>query len=94
MPAIASLLALIVVVFFLNLFKQSARGPVVALMPDIIPGDYRSEANGVINTMGGIATYRRNGRAGPADGRQRGSADHRGDQGQTSLPPSPACWWS
>jgi maltose/moltooligosaccharide transporter len=27
----------------------------VALMPDLIPGDYRSEANGVINTMGGIA---------------------------------------
>ena len=24
-------------------------------MPDTIPGDYRSEANGVINTMGGIA---------------------------------------
>ena len=27
----------------------------VALMPDTIPGEYRSEANGVINTMGGIA---------------------------------------
>lgn len=51
----ASLAALIVCVFFLNVFKQAARGPVVALMPDTIPGDYRSEANGVINTMGGIA---------------------------------------
>lgn len=51
-----SLLALIVAVFFLNIFKQSARGPVVALMPDTIPGEYRSEANGVINTMAGIAT--------------------------------------
>jgi MFS family permease len=38
-----------------NLFKQSARGPVVALMPDTIPNEYRSEANGVINMMGGIA---------------------------------------
>jgi maltose/moltooligosaccharide transporter len=38
-----------------NLFKQSARGPIVALMPDTIPNDYRSEANGVINMMGGIA---------------------------------------
>ncbi|MFP4613732.1 MAG: MFS transporter, partial [Spirochaetaceae bacterium] len=38
-----------------NLFKQSARGPVVALMPDLIPNEYRSEANGVINMMGGIA---------------------------------------
>jgi MFS-type transporter involved in bile tolerance (Atg22 family) len=50
-----SLWALILVVFALNVFKQSARGPVVALMPDTIPGKYRSEANGVINTMGGIA---------------------------------------
>lgn len=54
--AAISLMALIVIVFFLNVFKQSARGPVVALMPDTIPGEYRSEANGVINTMGGIAT--------------------------------------
>jgi maltose/moltooligosaccharide transporter len=54
--AFASLGALIAVIFGLNVFKQSARGPVVALMPDIIPGEYRSEANGVINTMGGIGT--------------------------------------
>ena len=50
-----SLVFLILVIFFLNVFKQSARGPVVALMPDSVPGEYRSEANGVINTMGGIA---------------------------------------
>lgn len=53
--ALKSLAFLIVVLFLLNIFKQAARGPVVALMPDTIPGDYRSEANGVINTMGGIA---------------------------------------
>ncbi len=53
---IKSLFALIIVVFLLNIFKQSARGPVVALMPDSVPADFRSEANGVINTMGGIAT--------------------------------------
>jgi MFS family permease len=52
----ASLGALIALIFCLNLVKQAARGPVVALMPDIIPAEYRSEANGVINTMGGIAT--------------------------------------
>ena len=52
----ASLGALIGLIFCLNLVKQSARGPVVALMPDIIPAEFRSEANGVINTMGGIAT--------------------------------------
>ena len=52
--AMSSLWLLIAVLFILNIFKQSSRGPVVALMPDIIPGEYRSEANGVINMMGGI----------------------------------------
>jgi MFS family permease len=49
-----SLPALIGIIFCFNIFKTSVRGPVVALMPDSIPGDYRSEANGVINMMGGI----------------------------------------
>lgn len=50
-----SLAALLCLLVLLNCFKQSARGPVVALMPDIIPGEFRSQANGVINTMGNIA---------------------------------------
>ena len=54
--ALSSLVLLIALVFCFNLCKQSVRGPVVALMPDMVPGDLRSEANGVINTMGGIAT--------------------------------------
>lgn len=54
--ALKSLVLLVTLIFILNLFKQAVRGPVVALMPDMIPGDLRSEANGVINTMGGIAT--------------------------------------
>jgi MFS family permease len=53
--ALSSLWFLIILLFILNLFKQAVRGPVVALMPDMIPADLRSEANGVINTMGGIA---------------------------------------
>lgn len=53
--ASVGLVVLVVVLFLLNSAKQAARGPVVALMPDTIPGAYRSEANGVINTMGGIA---------------------------------------
>jgi len=32
------------------------RTPVVALMPDITPSKYRSQANGVINLMGGLGT--------------------------------------
>lgn len=54
--ALSSLWILIALIFVLNLAKQAVRGPVVALMPDMVPGDLRSEANGVINTMGGIAT--------------------------------------
>jgi MFS family permease len=52
--AAVSLAALIAIIFFFNMFKTSVRGPVVALMPDTIPADYRSEANGIINMMGGI----------------------------------------
>jgi MFS family permease len=52
--AAVSLWALIIIIFFFNIFKTSVRGPVVALMPDTIPGEYRSEANGVISMMGGI----------------------------------------
>lgn len=54
--ALKSIWLLIICIFFLNIFKQAVRGPVVALMPDIVPADLRSEANGVINTMGGLAT--------------------------------------
>jgi len=50
-----SLAVFVGAIVLFNLFKQSARGPVVALMPDTIPNEYRSEANGVINMMGGVA---------------------------------------
>lgn len=54
--AIESFIFLVFCIFCLNIFKQAVRGPVVALMPDVVPADLRSEANGVINTMGGLAT--------------------------------------
>jgi MFS family permease len=54
--AAVSLWALILILFCFNIFKTSIRGPIVALMPDTIPADYRSEANGVINTMAGVGT--------------------------------------
>ena len=50
-----SLAMLIALIVALNVFKQGARGPVVALMPDIIPGKFRSEANGIINMAGAAA---------------------------------------
>ena len=43
--ALESLAFLIITVFLLNIFKQAVRGPVVALMPDMVPADLRSEAN-------------------------------------------------
>ncbi|MDR1908862.1 MAG: MFS transporter [Spirochaetaceae bacterium] len=52
--AALSLGALVALLFVFNIFKTSVRGPVVALMPDTVPGEFRSEANGVINTMGGL----------------------------------------
>lgn len=51
-PASAGLLIAAVIIF--NIVLKPARGIVVALMPDTIPGKFRSEANGIINTMGGI----------------------------------------
>src|SRR5450759_2076604 len=32
------------------------RTPVIALMPDITPSQFRSQANGIINLMGGVGT--------------------------------------
>ncbi|MDR1179441.1 MAG: MFS transporter, partial [Spirochaetales bacterium] len=40
--AMSSLFLLIGALFFLNIFKQAGRGPVVALMPDIVPAELRS----------------------------------------------------
>ncbi|MDR0598537.1 MAG: MFS transporter [Treponema sp.] len=52
--ALRSLPALMGIIFVFNIFKTSVRGPVVALMPDTVPAAYRSEANGIINMMGGL----------------------------------------
>lgn len=37
-----------------NIAMAFYRAPVVALMPDLVPEEHRSKANGVINLMGGI----------------------------------------
>lgn len=50
-----SLTALVGVLAAMNFFRHAARGPIVALMPDLVPREQRSQANGVINTMGGLA---------------------------------------
>ncbi|HOO73874.1 MAG TPA: SLC45 family MFS transporter [Tepiditoga sp.] len=49
-----SLWLLMTVIIFMNFFMALFRSPVVALMPDITPSKYRSQANGIINFMGGL----------------------------------------
>ncbi|MHA1971808.1 MAG: MFS transporter [Candidatus Hodarchaeales archaeon] len=50
----ALLLPLMASIIVFLLMMAFYRAPVVALMPDIIPSEHRSKANGVINLMGGL----------------------------------------
>lgn len=51
------LLALMMVtIILMNLSMAIFRSPVIALMPDITPSQFRSQANGVINFMGGVGS--------------------------------------
>ncbi len=50
---IALLLFMLAINVF-NVFMASYRSPVVALMPDLIPPEDRTKANGAINLMGGL----------------------------------------
>lgn len=50
----ASLLLTIFVIFLMNIAQGVGRGPVISLMPDLVPPEERSPANGIINFMGGL----------------------------------------
>jgi len=54
LPLAASLAAFFLASVALLLSMAVWRTPVVALMPDITPSKYRSQANGIINLMGGL----------------------------------------
>ncbi|WP_048058310.1 SLC45 family MFS transporter [Pyrococcus yayanosii] len=41
-------------IIFMNFFMALFRSPVIAFMPDITPSEKRSQANGIINFMGGL----------------------------------------
>ena len=41
-------------IILMNFFMALFRSPVIAFMPDITPSEKRSQANGVINFMGGV----------------------------------------
>ncbi|MBM3137108.1 MAG: SLC45 family MFS transporter [Chloroflexi bacterium] len=54
LPVSQSLLLFFLAATLLLLSMAVWRTPVVALMPDITPSKYRSQANGIINFMGGV----------------------------------------
>ncbi|RCW48947.1 SLC45 family MFS transporter [Paenibacillus prosopidis] len=55
-PWHTGLLTLILFMVLMNLSMSLYRSPTVALMPDITPDNKRTQANGVINFMGGIGS--------------------------------------
>lgn len=55
-PLVAALPLFVACTSTLLLSMAFWRTPVVALMPDITPSQFRSQANGIINLMGGIGT--------------------------------------
>jgi len=52
----SSLILLILVILLMNIFQAIGRGPVISLMPDLVPPENRSPANGIINFMGGLGS--------------------------------------
>lgn len=48
--------ALMAVLILFNFVMSVWRAPVIALMPDLTPSAFRSQANGIINFMGGIGS--------------------------------------
>lgn len=57
LPNYTSFLNIMFIITVLNFSMAIFRAPTVALMPDVTPGPLRSKANGIINFMGGFATF-------------------------------------
>ena len=55
-PLMPSLGLFMFVLILFNFVMSTWRAPVVALMPDLTPPSLRSQANGVINLMGGVGS--------------------------------------
>ncbi|NIK79605.1 Na+/melibiose symporter-like transporter [Paenibacillus castaneae] len=55
-PWHTGLLTLILFMVLMNLSMSLYRSPTVALMPDITPDNKRTQANGIINFMGGVGS--------------------------------------
>ncbi|MDR0782564.1 MAG: MFS transporter [Propionibacteriaceae bacterium] len=55
-PHMNSLWSLMGVLIIFTFVMSTWRSPVVSLMPDITPGPLRSQANGIVNLMGGVGS--------------------------------------
>jgi len=55
-PGMTSMWSLMAVLIVFTFVMSAWRSPVVALMPDLTPGPLRSQANGIVNLMGGIGS--------------------------------------
>ena len=55
-PQMGSIPSLMGVIIIFTFVMSAWRSPVVALMPDITPGPMRSQANGIVNLMGGVGS--------------------------------------
>ncbi|MDK2883691.1 SLC45 family MFS transporter [Pseudothermotoga sp.] len=49
-----SLLLMMIIIIVMNISMALFRSPLIALMPDVTPSKYRSQANGIVNFMGGF----------------------------------------
>ena len=55
-PRMTTLWSLMVILILFTFVMSAWRSPVVSLMPDITPGPFRSQANGIVNLMGGVGS--------------------------------------
>jgi MFS family permease len=56
-PRMNTLPSLMAVLIIFTFVMSAWRSPVVALMPDLIPGPMRSQANGIVNLLGGLGGF-------------------------------------
>ena len=53
---IAGVLAMMVVIICFNFIMSTWRAPCVAIMPDIVPAEYQSDGNAIVNMVAAVAT--------------------------------------
>jgi len=53
-PHMNTLLSLMIILIIFTFVMSAWRTPAVSLMPDLTPGPLRSQANGIVNLMGGV----------------------------------------